>query len=57
MNRRTFLKVSCGVSDLLICNYPDLPASVSSKDKAIIRFGMVTDLHYANRKSSGSRYL
>ncbi|MDR3094015.1 MAG: metallophosphoesterase [Bacteroidales bacterium] len=56
MDRRTFIKVSCGISGFLVCPYPDLQASVGSKDKPVIRFGMVTDLHYANRKSSGTRY-
>jgi alkaline phosphatase len=56
MNRRTFLKASCGVSGLLLCHYPDLLASINSKDKAIVRFGMVTDLHYDNRERNSQSF-
>jgi alkaline phosphatase len=54
MDRRTFLNISCGISGLLICHSPKLRASC--KDKSIVRFGMVTDLHYANRKNNGNRH-
>jgi alkaline phosphatase len=53
MNRRTFLKASCGISGLMVCRYPLIAAN--GKDKATIRFGMLTDVHYANRNNAGSR--
>jgi alkaline phosphatase len=56
MNRRTFIKTSCGISGLMLCRYSDLSASVGGRDKALVRFGMVTDLHYADRETGGSRY-
>jgi alkaline phosphatase len=56
MNRRKFIKISCGVSGLLLCRYPDLLASDNSANKPIIRFGMLTDVHYADRETNGSRH-
>jgi alkaline phosphatase len=55
MNRRTFCKVSCGIAGLMVVR-PDLQALTSAnKQEKTVRFGMITDLHYAKR-SDGSRY-
>ena len=50
MNRRCFIKTSCGA----ICLLP-LPALWSCNDAAPVRFGLITDLHFADRPPVGSR--
>jgi alkaline phosphatase len=54
MNRRTFFKVTYGVSGLLVCRQ-SLLASDNSRNKKMLRFGVVTDLHYNNGKDAGDR--
>lgn len=52
MNRRTFLKKSGGSILLLNLTHPFI-----SCDRAIgLRFGIVTDLHYAGKEPRGTRY-
>ncbi len=52
MNRRLFFKRSCEGFIFLTC-----PIIFSGcNDRKILRFGMVTDLHYARRDSYGTRY-
>ena len=51
MNRRIFLKNSCSAFCVFACPYPLF--SVSGQK---VRFGLVTDLHYAERKNKGNRF-
>lgn len=51
MDRRLFLRKSFGALSLLA--YPGiLPAG----NKSIVRFGLITDLHFAKRQNAGSRF-
>jgi len=50
MNRRCFIKTSCGAICLL-----SIPALWSCNDAAPVRFGLITDLHFADRPPVGSR--
>jgi predicted phosphodiesterase len=54
MNRRTFFISSYGFVGLLACNSFGQISCLSKSAK--IRFGLITDLHYAKRLSVGSRY-
>lgn len=51
MNRRLFFKRSCAGALLLSC--PDLLARENEKR---LRFGLVTDIHFAHRNVHGTRY-
>lgn len=51
MNRRLFLKNSCGAFCLLA--FPDISPFIT---KTKVRFGLVTDLHYAERQNKGLRF-
>ena len=51
MDRRSFIMKSCGGMILLSC--PGLRAGTPDKNT---RFGLVTDIHYADRKVNGTRY-
>lgn len=51
MNRRLFFKRSCAGALLLTCK--DLLASVKEGN---LRFGLVTDIHFAHRHVHGTRY-
>ena len=51
MDRRVFFKKSCGGVLLLSCFGFQLPSKIKG-----IRFGLVTDLHFARREKNGSRY-
>lgn len=53
MDRRTFFISSYGFAGLLACN--SLGVMSCSSDSAKIRFGIITDLHYAKRPKAGSR--
>jgi alkaline phosphatase len=54
MNRRTFIKISYGIAGLAFAERTyALPTSYNRKT---IRFGVVTDLHYAKRDTVGTRY-
>ena len=51
MNRRLFLKQSSGAFFFLACSNAPF-----SKTDTKVRFGLVTDLHFAERCNNGSRY-
>lgn len=51
MNRRTFIKTSSGVISLLSGT-----AFWSCNNAFPVRFGLITDIHYADRPHLGSRY-
>jgi len=52
INRRKFLRRTLGYSSLLV-----LPAFTNScQTKPLLRFGIVTDIHYADREHAGTRY-
>jgi 3',5'-cyclic AMP phosphodiesterase CpdA len=51
MDRRLFIKKSCG--GLLLLEYPEI---LTSANKTRVSFGLITDLHFANRQNAGSRY-
>jgi len=51
MDRRQFLKVSQGIAGLIILNGCVNRGNVSS-----VRFGLVTDSHFARREAAGSRF-
>jgi len=51
MNRRSFIKTSCGTICLL-----SIPAWWSCNHTSPVRFGLITDLHFADRLPAGSRY-
>jgi alkaline phosphatase len=54
MNRRTFIKISYGIAGLaLVKQSYAFPAAYNRKN---IRFGLVTDLHYAQQDTVGTRY-
>jgi len=53
MNRRQFIKVSQGVAGIVILNSCINKATTKSDT---IRFGMVTDLHFARKEEAGTRY-
>ena len=51
MNRRSFIKTSCGAVYFLS------GSSLWSCDNVLpVRFGLITDIHFADRSHSGSRY-
>lgn len=50
MNRRTFFKSSCGLAGLLAYRHSGLTPCNGVK----VRFGIVTDLHYARRPVAGT---
>ncbi|MCC8093912.1 MAG: metallophosphoesterase [Tannerellaceae bacterium] len=52
MNRRIFLKRSC--TGALLATFPQFLTSCHMQKK--VRFGIVTDLHYAGREKGGTRY-
>lgn len=52
MNRRSFLKTAASGVILLAAS----PSLLSCTNKKNIRFGIITDLHYSQRKSYGTRY-
>ncbi|MCD7851087.1 MAG: metallophosphoesterase [Tannerellaceae bacterium] len=52
MNRRIFLKRSC--TGALLATFPQFLTSYHMQKK--VRFGIVTDLHYAGREKGGTRY-
>ncbi|MDR1859991.1 MAG: metallophosphoesterase [Bacteroidales bacterium] len=54
MDRRHFLKVSHGIAGALLCD--GCSSLLSASGSNIVRFGLVTDLHFAHRAKSGSRY-
>jgi len=54
MNRRTFFISFYGFVGLSACNSYGLISRPSKSAK--IRFGLITDLHYAKRLTAGSRY-
>lgn len=54
MNRRTFLISSYSFVGLLACKSSGQISGPSKNSK--IRFGLITDLHYAKRLTVGSRY-
>lgn len=51
MNRRIFLKKACG--GILLLSAPTL---LGCGEKKNIRFGVITDLHYAGKEPRGTRY-
>lgn len=51
MNRRLFFKRSCAGALLLVC-----PEIWAQNRQPLIRFGLVTDIHFAHRKTHGTRY-
>jgi 3',5'-cyclic AMP phosphodiesterase CpdA len=51
MDRRIFLKNSCGAICMLAC-----PGFLPPEGRAIAKFGLITDLHFANRKNAGTRF-
>ncbi|MDR1454034.1 MAG: metallophosphoesterase [Tannerella sp.] len=54
MDRRIFFKSSYGFAGLLACHHVGMLSCVGNNTK--IRFGIVTDLHYARRPVAGTRY-
>ena len=51
MNRRLFFKQSCAGALLLSC-----PKLFARGKDAVVRFGLVTDIHFAHRPVHGTRY-
>lgn len=51
MNRRLFFKRSCAGALLLAC-----PGIRAQNRQSLIRFGLVTDIHFAHREARGTRY-
>ena len=51
MNRRLFFKKSCAGALLLSC-----PGLLARGNEKRLRFGLVTDVHFAHRKVHGTRY-
>jgi predicted phosphodiesterase len=51
MDRRIFLKQTYGVISFFAC-----PNILLTPNKTKVKFGLVTDIHYANRQTKGSRY-
>jgi alkaline phosphatase len=54
MNRRTFIKISSATAGLALAERTY--AFAETDDRKIIRFGVVTDLHYAKRNPAGTRH-
>lgn len=52
VDRRKFLQISGTLAGAAFFN----PALLYAKEDAIIRFGIVTDSHYADREPAGTRY-
>lgn len=51
MNRRLFFKRSCAGALLLSC-----PGLLARENEKRLRFGLVTDIHFAHRNVHGTRY-
>ena len=51
MNRRIFIKNSCSAFCVFACPHP-----LFSLSRQQVRFGLVTDLHYAERENAGKRF-
>lgn len=51
MNRRLFFKKSCAGALLL-----SSPETWAQSPKPLVRFGLVTDIHFAHRKTHGTRF-
>ena len=51
MNRRLFFKRSCAGALLLSC-----PGLLARENEKRLRFGLVTDIHFAHRHVHGTRY-
>jgi len=51
MDRRLFIKNTSGAMCLL-----SLGEHFLSPDNTIIRFGLITDVHFAERQNAGTRY-
>jgi alkaline phosphatase len=51
MNRRSFIKTSCGAVSVI-----SIPALWSCNGALPVRFGLITDVHFADRTPRGTRF-